>query len=41
MTQNNTQKKILVYAHWAGLADPALMGTLNVTRSKGKEIFSF
>jgi len=41
MTQNNTQKKILVYAHWAGLEDPALMGTLNVTRSKGKEIFSF
>lgn len=41
MPQNNTQKKILVYAHWKGIADPALMGTLNVTRTKGKEIFSF
>ncbi len=41
MTQNSTQKKILVYAHWLGLKDPALMGMLNVTRSKGKEIFYF
>lgn len=36
-----TQREILVYAHWEELPDPMLMGTLNVTPSRGKEIFSF
>ncbi len=35
------KKEILVYAHWQGLADPELMGTLTVTHGKGKEVFSF
>jgi serine/threonine-protein kinase HipA len=41
MTQNKIQKRILVYAHWKGLVNPALMGNLHVTREKGKEMFSF
>ncbi len=34
-------KKILVYAHWEGLKEPALMGILSATPAKGKEVFSF
>lgn len=36
-----SQKEILVYAHWKELGEPMLMGTLSVTPSRGKEIFSF
>ena len=35
------QKAIQVCAHWQGMSEPVLMGTLFVTSSKGKEIFSF
>jgi serine/threonine-protein kinase HipA len=35
------KKEILVYADWKGLNDPVRMGTLFVTPSRGKEIFSF
>jgi len=34
------QREIRVYAHWKGLNDPALMGILKATQSRG-EIFSF
>ena len=37
----NTKKEILVYAHWLGFKEPALMGTLTVTPARGKEAFSF
>ncbi|EIJ37539.1 HipA-like protein [Galbibacter orientalis DSM 19592] len=39
MTQE--RKEILVYAHWDGIDSPFLMGSLYVTPSRGKEIFSF
>jgi len=32
---------IWVYAHWQGFEQPALIGILSATRSRGKEIFSF
>lgn len=32
---------ILVYADWIELGGPALMGTLSVAHTKGREIFSF
>ncbi|HMH32228.1 MAG TPA: HipA domain-containing protein [Puia sp.] len=32
---------ILVYADWAELAAPTLMGTLSVVHTKGREVFSF
>lgn len=32
---------ILVYADWKGLEETTLMGTLSVTHTKGREIFSF
>jgi serine/threonine-protein kinase HipA len=35
------QKLIEVYAHWVGLLQPTLLGTLTVTPSRGKEIFAF
>jgi serine/threonine-protein kinase HipA len=35
------KKEILVYADWKGLNDSVRMGTLFVTPSRGKEIFSF
>lgn len=36
------EKEIYVYADWQGLAsEPVLMGVLNTTYSRGKEIFSF
>ena len=37
----NKQRQIEVYAHWEGLSEPALMGTLSAVSSRGKEIFSF
>ncbi len=35
------KKNIEVYAHWAGLPEPVLMGILHTTLVRGKEIFSF
>lgn len=35
------KKEILVYAHWQSLSTPTLMGILQVTPVKGKEVFSF
>ncbi len=32
---------ILVFAHWAGMKEPVYMGVLQVTRSRGKEVFAF
>ncbi len=41
MATGNTKKDIKVYAHWQGLAAPALMGVLAAASAKGKETFSF
>lgn len=41
MAMSTTKRSILVYAHWRGIAEPLLMGTLISDRLKGKEIFSF
>ncbi|MCU0430179.1 MAG: HipA domain-containing protein [Cytophagaceae bacterium] len=41
MATKNTQREILIYAHWMDFKQPALMGTLRATLSRGKEIFSF
>ncbi len=35
------QKRIIVYAHWAGMKNPECMGILAVSHVRGKEIFSF
>jgi len=35
------KKRILVYAHWQDIKDPALMGTLTAVTGKSKESFSF
>lgn len=32
---------ILVYAHWLGMKDPKLIGTLSAQQAKGKKAFSF
>lgn len=37
----SSKKNILVYAHWEGFKEPALMGILSATPAKGKEVFSF
>jgi serine/threonine-protein kinase HipA len=39
--KKHKQRNIEVYAHWAGLTEPALIGYLYATPSRGKEIFSF
>lgn len=39
--RKNEQRCIEVCAHWSGLAEPTLMGTLYATPGRGKEIFSF
>lgn len=41
MAKQNFKKTIRVYAHWAGMNKPSLMGTLYTDRLKGKEVFSF
>lgn len=41
MARLKNQKAIQVCAHWQGLAEPTLMGTLYATPARGKEIFSF
>ena len=35
------KKDIYVYAHWKGLSDPKLIGTLSAHFAKGKKAFSF
>jgi serine/threonine-protein kinase HipA len=35
------KRNIYVYAHWQGLNDPGLMGTLTAAPGRGKESFSF
>jgi serine/threonine-protein kinase HipA len=39
--KRQTQKAIQVCAHWHGMSDPVLMGTLFAAPSRGKEVFSF
>jgi len=41
MAKQNNKRSISVYAHWVGMENPALMGTLYSDRLKGKELFSF
>lgn len=41
MATGNSLRRIYVYAHWAGLSEPALMGELRAELVRGKEIFSF
>ena len=41
LLEQNTQKPIQIFAHWAGMDTPMRMGTLFVAFSRGKEIFSF
>ncbi len=41
MTKQKNKKSIQVCAHWQGLAEPALMGTIYATPIRGKEVFSF
>jgi len=41
MATTNAQKKVYLYADWIGLEGPQLMGVLNASSIKGKEIFSF
>ena len=39
--KRQAQKAIQVCAHWHGMSDPVLMGTLFAAPSRGKEVFSF
>jgi len=39
--KRQSQKAIQVCAHWQGMTEPYLMGTLFVTPVRGKEVFSF
>ncbi len=32
---------IFVYAHWQGMSDPQLIGTLSAHQGKGRKSFSF
>ena len=41
MAIKNSQREILVYAHWQEFDNPILMGCLRATPVRGKEIFSF
>lgn len=41
MAKSTQQRTLHVYAHWIGLEQPILIGLLNVTQLRGKEIFSF
>ena len=41
MSIKNSQREILVYAHWKGIPEPLLMGFLRASQLRGKEIFSF
>jgi serine/threonine-protein kinase HipA len=37
----DSQRSVFVHAHWKGLEHPVLMGILNSTLVRGKEVFSF
>ncbi len=39
--KRHTQKSIQVCAHWQGITEPVVMGTLYAALSRGKEVFSF
>jgi serine/threonine-protein kinase HipA len=39
--RRNEQRRVEVCAHWAGLSQPLLMGTLYAAPGRGKELFSF
>ncbi len=41
MAKASDKREIYVYAHWEGMADPVLMGTLYTERLREKEVFSF
>lgn len=41
MAKGSQLRSIIVYADWIGLQEPTLMGTLNATQVRGKEVFSF
>lgn len=41
MAKKGSHRTIYVYADWAGLGQPTLMGLLHSTLLRGKEIFSF
>ncbi len=41
MAKTAERRMIRVYAHWEGLDEPALMGTLTATPIRGKEVFAF
>ncbi len=41
MATRNVQRSVLVYAHWRGFDQPVLMGVLQSTAVRGKEVFSF
>jgi serine/threonine-protein kinase HipA len=41
METSSNHRNIFVYAHWAGMDKPVLMGQLRAEQSRGKEIFSF
>lgn len=41
MATRNSQKSILVYAHWLAFEHPVLLGVLHATFVRGKEVFSF
>lgn len=41
MEARSNIKDIYVYAHWAGMKEPVIMGILKAEFTRGKEIFSF
>lgn len=41
MSKTGAKREILVFAHWEGLKEPALMGVLHSEMLRGKEVFSF
>jgi serine/threonine-protein kinase HipA len=41
LAKQDNKRYIIVYAHWSGMENPSLMGTLHSDRLKGKEVFSF
>ncbi len=41
MTMSTDKTDIYVYAHWAGMVEPAIIGILTAHRGKGRKSFSF
>lgn len=41
MSKRETERDIFVFAHWQGMDEPMLMGTLHSELLRGKEVFSF